>query len=76
MNLPLNLPALTAAHLLLRNPPNIKEWWVALFLITLEIEMMWEEWQERWPYIMNFWSRQKNLKFDPETLTREDYYYC
>jgi len=43
-NLPSNLPALTAAYLLLRNPPNIKEWRVALFLITLEIEMTWEEW--------------------------------
>ena len=70
-----NLPLLTAAHLLLYNPPNIYKWRIALFSITEEIEMTWEEWQERWPYIMNFWSYQKKIDFNKKMLTRDNYYY-
>ena len=71
-----NLPPSTAAHLLLHSPPNIHEWRIALFSITKEIEITWEEWQERWPYITNFWSRQKKTDFNKKTLTRDDYYRC
>ena len=38
--------------------------------------MTWEDWQERWPYVTNFWSRQKKLDFNKNTLMREDYYRC
>ena len=71
-----NLPLLTAAHLLLHNPPNIYEWHMALFSITEEIEIMWEEWQECWPYIINFWLCQKKMDFNKKILTHNNYYHC
>ena len=56
-NLPADLSASTAAHLLLYNPPNIKEWRQTLWAIKEEIEMLWEDFKDRWPYVTNFWSR-------------------
>ena len=73
--LPDNIPASTTAHLLLNNPPDIAEWRKTLYEVIGELDMTWEDWQARWPYVSNFWSRQETGRFDVKTLTRKDLYY-
>ena len=47
IDLPADLPAdaAAAAHILLSNPPLIKQWRKAFFLLFKDIELDWEQFQ-------------------------------
>jgi hypothetical protein len=75
-NLPADLPAdaAAAAHILLSNPPLIKQWREAFFLLFQDIKLDWKQFQSLWPYMDNIWSRQK--KGEVKNGRGDDYYLC
>ena len=76
-SLPTDLPpadAAAAAHILLSNPPPIKQWRKVFFLLFEDIELDWEQFQTLWPYIDNIWSRQK--KGEVKNGLGDDYHLC